>query len=755
MKRRSHMTNSSDNIERLPIKVVFTSQDDLIVPEANGGKRKIFDEDKLSPELKKAFVAQVHDISKAFSDVLSPSLNLPAVARVSLKKNALAKSHRPTELFSEETCPIIGCEDFGSLLIRVSKAGLVKLLGKFAKNTHAVNAAISTLVSMEPFKFELPSNFDSKKKSFKLRLFDHGSTSLNHKIKLQLMELARTIGISLPRQLNYGTHLQVFEVVCENISQINQLSSFVGTQSLNNFAEFGVESQAIPVGHVDADNFPLPDDDLPIVGLIDSGISPNNLYLQPWIVDRDEEDVPAMDQDNSHGTFIAGLIVNGREFNHSDPAFPHSKARIVDIVAMPKGGTNDCALLETIRRVIPKYPQVKVWNLSINDSEKTCQDTCFSTFAMALDEIQQQYGVTFINSAGNHNNLRTWPPTEPLEEQDRIAPPADTALGITVGSVAHLFHANSLVKQGDPSPFSRRGPGAAFLPKPEICHYGGNLDLRGTCSQLGIVSLGRDGNLVEGVGTSYAAPWVSTIMTHLRAGNISANLAKALLIHSAVLRGESIRHSDFIYKGFGVPLDVDDMSICQPWNATMIFEPQLQPVKRQFDRGGFPLPACLRNPNGSYRGELFVTLVYDPPLSPQAGAEYCQVNVDVSIGRRSGTTKSGRPQHRSKIKLQPEDVKDLFESTQVTHGFKWSPVKVYKTSFKRLEGDEWGLRLEILYRDHAGIKRQPQNVALLVTIADPDQEAPVYNEVVQLLNQRGWSSENLNLTSRVRQQASA
>lgn len=748
------MNNINENIERLPIKVVLTSKDDLIAPEAGGGPAKIFDEDKLTPELRETFVSQVNHIAEVFSDALSPELSLPVVARVILKKDAIAKSHRPTELFSEETCPIIGCEGFGSLLIQISRTGLKKLSEKFKKDTNSANAAISTLVAIEPFKFELHHRFDSKKKSFKLRLFDHGNDDLNEKIRSQLVDLTKIMGIPLPRKLNYGTHLQVFELICEKDEQLCQLSNFVGTQSLNNFSEFEVESQAIPAGNMDTESFPLPDDDLPIVGLIDSGVSLNNPYLQAWIVDRDEEDIPSIDQDNSHGTFIAGLIVNGREFNHGNNVFPRSRARIVDVVAMPKGGTDEYTLLETIRRVVPKYPNVKIWNLSINATSSTCQDECFSLFAIALDEIQQQYGVTFINSAGNHTNLRTWPPSKSLEDLDRISPPADTALGITVGSTAHLSHANSLVKQGEPSPFSRRGPGAAFLPKPEICHYGGNLDRRGTCSQLGIISLDCDGKLIENIGTSFAAPWVSTIMAHLRAGNISANLAKALLIHSAVLQGGPIKHDDFIYKGFGVPLDIDDISICQPWNATMIFEPQLQPIKRQFDRGGFPLPACLKNPNGSYHGELYVTLVYDPPLSPQAGSEYCQVNVDVSIGRRSGTTNSGRPQHRGEIKLQPEDVKNLFESTQITHGFKWSPVKVYKTSFQRLKGDEWGLRLEILYRDHAGIKRQPQNVALLVTIADPDRKSPVYNEVVQLLNQRGWVSENLNLSSRIRQHTS-
>lgn len=458
------MNNSNENIERLPIKVVFTGPDDLVRPDSGGGPAKVFDEDKLTPELRTSFVTQVRDIAEAFSDVLSPSLNLPAVARVTLKEQAIAKSHRPTELFSEDTCPIIGCENFGSLLIRVSRQGLLNLAKKLTKKTRAANAAISTLVSMEPFRFVLSPDFDPQKRSFKLRLFDHGNAGLNHKLELQLLALAKKLHIPAPRKLNYGTRLQVFEVACTAPAQIRELSDFVGTQSLNNFEEFRAEAQTTPVGQVDIDRFPVPDNDLPVVGLIDTGVSPDHPWLQPWIVDRDDEDVPAIDRDHSHGTFIAGLIVNGRDFNHGEAIFPHAKARIVDVVAMPKGGTNEYALLETIRRVVRKYPEVKIWNLSINHTGKTCQNACFSSFAIALDEIQQQHGVTFVNSAGNHPILRTWPPSRPSGEQDRITPPADTALGITVGSIAHLSHASSIVERNEPSPFSRRGPGLHFFP---------------------------------------------------------------------------------------------------------------------------------------------------------------------------------------------------------------------------------------------------------------------------------------------------
>lgn len=42
------------------------------------------------------------------------------MGKVRLKKDALAKSHRPTKIFNVKTCPIIGVDRFGELLIKVT-----------------------------------------------------------------------------------------------------------------------------------------------------------------------------------------------------------------------------------------------------------------------------------------------------------------------------------------------------------------------------------------------------------------------------------------------------------------------------------------------------------------------------------------------------------------------------------------------------------------------------------------------------------
>ena len=746
------MNNNSD-IERLPIKVVFTRETDLSQPVVYGGRIKEFEE--VNQTLRARFLGQINNVSTSFAHLFTEKPSASAVAMVKLKQKAIAKTYRPYHLFSDYTCPIIGGDFFGTLFIRVSKTGLNNLsIYIKEKATKQLKAEISTIETILPYKCAIPTNFDYSKNVFKLQLFNFADEQINYETNINFESLLKKLGITEYSHLNYSSTKNLYQISCSDHEKINKLSNFEGTQRITTLTEFNVEKQSIAIGKIKEDEFPIPEDrDYPIVGLIDSGTAPDNPLLAPWIIDRDEEDVPREDQDNSHATFIAGLIINGKSFNHNNNDFPNNRAKIVDVVAIPKGGTDETALLETIKRVVLKYPIVKVWNLSVN-ANNPCEDGHFSTFAMELDALQKKHNITFVNSAGNHTYPRSWP-SQQIGELDRITPPADTALGITVASVAHMEHNNSIVKKDQPSPFSRRGPGASFLPKPELSHYGGNLDKNKRYNQLGIISMDSDGNLVENVGTSFAAPWISTLMAELRQRNLSSNLSKALLIHSAILKGANISSEEFRYKGFGIPQDINYISTCPPWAATMIFEPTLLVEKRRFDRSGFPLPSCLKKENGKYQGNIYVTLVYDPILLPEAGAEYCQVNVDVSIGKRTQNKEDPlRTSHKTEIILQPENLKDLFESSQLEYGFKWSPVKVYKRSFSKIDGDnDWGIRLEVHYRGHKGIKALPQNVALIVTIEDPKRLQPVYNEVVQLLNQRGWASENLTLTTRIRAKA--
>lgn len=685
-----------------------------------------------------------------------------------MKKKALAKSHRPEGLFSRDTCPIIGGETFGNLLVSVSASGLDHLERSIDRGrSRNARADISTVERIEPYTADDaagPLGLDELSRvisereirMLKFRLFRHRDSQADHHVRSAFFELVQSLQLPEPQPLPYISGLRVFRVREVTAQVVRRLAGFVGTQSLGVFPQFQLFAQYIPQGSVTANNFPQPEPDraYPVVGLIDSGTDPDNPLLQEWVLDRDEDDVPRMDQDNDHGSFVAGLIINGRGFNHDDSRFPDCRAKIIDVVALPQASTpvDEADLLATIRRAVKKYPDVRIWNLSVSRTDMVCRDNGFSDFAMELDAIQRQYGVTFVTCAGNYEAppLRGWPP-EDLGEDDRVRPPADTALGLTVGSRAHLERANSRVRREEPSPFSRRGPGAAFLPKPEVCHYGGNCDDGLDYQQVGVVSVDGSRHVAEAIGTSFSTPLISCVLANIRDAvtePVSRNLGKALLVQSAALRSGPVVAAELRYKGFGVPGEIDEILTCAPWQATVILEPEIDPIRRIFAREDFPIPQCFRLSDGRVEGEFLMTLVYDPPLDPAAGAEYCQVNVDASLGTYDPRA-SGKPGHAGKIPPEPKDYGKLYERYLVEHGFKWSPVKVYRARLSRTSGQRWRIRMRMHYR--AGVQvANPQEVALVLTMFDPKRQKPVYNDVVRAMNQSGWLHQDLQVSERVR-----
>jgi len=568
-------------------------------------------------------------------------------------------------------------------------------------------------------------------------------------------ELIQQMGLSAA-PLKYGVGQRIFRVKDVTSAGVSALASFVGTQALSDFPLYrAVRTEAIPLREAQITDFPAPDprENYPVVGIVDSGINPNDPLLAPWVVAR-ETYVPEEYRDHHHGTFVAALVVNGRRLNHDDPRFPESRAKFVDVVAIPGKGQpiREDDLLTILEEVIPKHPSVKVWNLSLGTESQPCKDDYFSDFAAALDRIQEANRIRFVIAAGNYQTapFRGWP-AEDLGEHDRVRPPADSVRAVTVGSIAHVDRPNSRVRAEEPSPFSRRGPGACFLPKPELVHYGGNCDNRGQYQQTGVLSINGTRHLAENVGTSFSTPLVSALLANIYDSlgpDASHVLSKAILIHSALLRSDRLLAQDLRYKGFGIPNDIVGALTCDPHTATLIFEPGEVRPGIDFVKGDFPIPECLRTEDGKVRGEFVITLAYDPPLDLAYGAEYCRRNVEVSLG--TYTPNSEKPEHRKKIPCEPRDISKLYEKHLVEHGFKWSPVKVYREEFPRgTGGDHW--RVVVSAEDRKGAANMAATpLALIVSIRDPQRQAPVYDQVVARMRQSGWITQDLRVSERVR-----
>ena len=400
--------------------------------------------------------------------------------------------------------------------------------------------------------------------------------------------------------------------------------------------------------------------------------------------------------------------------------------------------------------VLPQHPEVRVWNLSLSGSDP-CSDDYFSDLAIKLDDLQDRFGVTFVLAAGNYATppFRTWPPGN-HGEADRICGPADSVRGIAVGAVAHIARPSSRVKEGEPSPFTRRGPGPVYTPKPEVTHYGGNCDGKGNFTQTGMRSIDGDGNIAENIGTSFAAPLVATLLANTSqalAQPPSTNLLKALLVQSAVLGTEALDAEAIRYRGFGIPGDVLDVVTCVPWAATLVFEAELV-AGLEYVRTRFPIPPSMRTTGGKVRGEIVMTLAYDPPVDAAYGAEYCRNNVDVSLGKYD-IGKDGKPHHHCLIPPEPKEFDERYERQLIEHGFKWSPIKVYRRAMRGVTGRDWRLKIALLSRS-GFVPQDPQRIALVVTMADPEKQAPIYDEVVRVMQRNGWATADLEVQARIR-----
>ena len=139
--------------EKLPILSVKSDNRDFFRPAASGGTT-IFDEKDL-PATRIKLVAQRDQVKAAFADVFASNPSIPAVAKVRLKEEAFAKSHRPNNLLVQSDCPIITVNKFGELLTSVTPASISKLKqAVISDDRKSMMANISSIAKIEPFTAE-------------------------------------------------------------------------------------------------------------------------------------------------------------------------------------------------------------------------------------------------------------------------------------------------------------------------------------------------------------------------------------------------------------------------------------------------------------------------------------------------------------------------------------------------------------------------------------------------------------------------
>jgi subtilisin family serine protease len=269
---------------------------------------------------------------------------------------------------------------------------------------------------------------------------------------------------------------------------------------------------------------PARDQSYPVVGIIDGGVA-DVASLRPWRAGA-AGFIAAADKDEEHGSFIAGLLAGAGALNPDlADRLERVPCRFFDIDLMPRQGllsryfrTPDEFFDQLDEQVAKAKAEhgVRIFNMSLG-SPAVRQGLGYSTLAAQLDRIAKEHDVIFVVSAGNLRRLAARPPWPPdpdaalqmlatrTASDERITPPGDHLYGCTVAAL------NPPGLQGAvadvPTTYSRRGPGPGGARKPELCQIGGITARDGNRS--GLFSVGVDGNLVDGSGTSYTAPLVA------------------------------------------------------------------------------------------------------------------------------------------------------------------------------------------------------------------------------------------------------
>lgn len=502
----------------------------------------------------------------------------------------------------------------------------------------------------------------------------------------------------------------------------------------------------------------------PKVGIVDGGVA---THLNPWLLDT-HEGISPQHVDAEHGSFIGGLLVAGRQLNGAAICDEADGCNLFDIRVFPdaafdsyypQGIVDFFNEIDVAVEIAKRDHGVRIFNMSLNLISPVEADS-YSAAAHLVDEIADKHNVLFVISAGNLGAAQCRPewPSDPKAalqqlaariQPDTIMQPAESARSLAVAALNAPGCTNRVHEA--PTSYTRRGPGLRVGVKPDVAFVGGCMPDNHTDS--GLWSVNASCQQESGHGTSYAAPLVAKTLGAIE-NKVSSHLTRemlvALLIHSC-RKPHPLGSKDFSqvmrqFTGFGIPGSSDAILETPDHAITLVFSDVLH-AKRALDFSFTWPQALVETATGACRGDVKMTLVYRPPLEPSYGAEFVRVNLDAYLRQEQGGTYANRTAH-----LTPDSGQAMNEQQLIDHGLKWWPIKTYEAHFPRGKGtsSNWQISLKSLLR--AGEVFPPVGVpfALIVTISDDKQAAPVFQQMRRTLTSQNVQMSDIRTRTNVR-----
>jgi len=710
---------------------------------------------------------------------------IPATLKVDIDDNAIAKSHRTDiqKLFNGQVSKnnIIGFIDSNSALVRVDSIEDSNVIQKNIRSYNRNAKAISAIESIEIYK-PFIANLE-KEETIKISLINYLNYELNISVKRSFERYCEEKNVQVI-ETRYTSELIIFKIKNATKAQLDSISDFEALESITFMPKYSVQMDFLGSKQEVKIKQPKEDEEYPIIGVLDSGIAKNQ-YLKPWLTKNSFSSYPEEVINNFHGSCVSSIIIYGDELE-GEKWTGNSGCKLFDATVFPdetKEQIHEDELVENIREAISKNSGIKIWNLSLGTaSEADLND--FSDFGKALDDIQISNDIIICKSTGNCKNFINGFP------KSRIAKSGDSMRALVVGSITHNKTDNCDAEINHPSPFTRIGPGPANTIKPDLVSFGGNAGIKnGRILQNGVNVIAPDGSSATIIGTSFATPRVTSLLSELNfkiQEEFSPTLLKALAIHSAKYpSGIDFPLSEKVNQmGFGVANSADEIVYNDPHEITLILQENIN--KGEFiEILDFPFPESLIDEEGYFYGEVKITLVAQPVLREKQGAEYCQSNLKLQFGTYEDIKNRDITKSNILNPIGPDDPKNVIldsnyasahkkdtssdyarERMLLNYGKKYQPVKKYSVNLDEMtparqrtslgRGRKWFAKIKGEYRNFAETRALQdgeilnQDFTLIVTIRDTKGVQPVYNEVSRLLASRNFLHSNIKLREEIR-----
>lgn len=797
-----------------PIQIVLNAQNYVDFSNTMpGGSNKEFyaDRDAEFQVHKENLVGQMRSLQRIFSDLPDSEL---IYAKVEMQSDAWAKSHRPIKkVFPTNKIASVSGPTIGSIVIEVGAGDIQKIIetiessepstqwqdknGKLVAKPSRARSEVGAIHSIRNYEAADRRNFSIDQAlewladprtggAYYVETFvslrsigARGSDETKVRALKSLESFERKLAeISLPIEISRTTEkwtnasLYIIRVITDARDEVkrrthNALLSFLENEPvvksiilppiLQSSAMSGANSNAPEISRPDINK------SYPVVGIIDSGVA-EFPGLTDWCVGQ-LDFIPKEQQDVSHGTFIAGLVCAGEELN-THPIFNEAKCQYFDLGLHPT--TTDIYqdyyprgfidFLEQLDAEIPRAMAmgVRIFNMSLAVTTPVA-DGSYSIFANLLDEIADSHDVLFVLPSGNlevaiareewpnnPNTAATMLLSYRYAGQDRIYQPADSVRAVVVGAL------NPPDSHGElyPSAYTRKGPGPSLGAKPDIAHVGGRLD-----RSSGLFSFRPDGSRTQSCGTSYAAPLAAktiAALDHIIEGRATREMLIALVIHHASIPSSLTSNQlktvkkDFV--GAGVPSQALETLVVDDHEITLVFTGII--YAKQELNFQFSWPASLVDRAGKCSGSVKLTLVYCPPIDREQGGEFVRANLDAFLRQEEVNSRTGKISFCGRLK---GDGSKQYEKELVQHGAKWWPVKKFEQELKSVgKSSQWKLVVEPLARSDFSIPAEGIPFTAILTISDPEQTRPVFNEMRQQLQMHGTTISDLRAAARIR-----